>query len=132
MHLARFTTRPLAASSSKTQHRSSTCSSSDEEATRMSLRYTKTCGMSRRMASIMRWKSWPAFLSPNGMNRNLKRPKGVMIAVLWISSGATGIWWWCIPQTGSPCQLGRINVDKALNYQSHMQFHQTNAFLYFI
>ena len=51
------------------------------------------------MVSISRWKAWAAFLSPKGVRRNSKRPNGVITAVLWTSSGATGIWWY--PRTRS-------------------------------
>jgi hypothetical protein len=30
---------------------------------------------------------------PKGVNKYSNKPKGVMMAVLGISSGATGIWW---------------------------------------
>ena len=36
----------------------------------------------------------PAFLSPKGISRNLYIPKGVMMAVFWMSSGATGTWYY--------------------------------------
>ncbi len=37
--------------------------------------------------STIRWKVLPAFLKPNGRRRNLKWSKGVMMAVLGMSSG---------------------------------------------
>ena len=39
------------------------------------------------------WKVWAAFCRPKDIKGNSKRPKGVVIAVFWMSSGLTGIWW---------------------------------------
>ena len=44
-------------------------------------------------SSIMRWKAWAAFLRPKGILKNSNSPKGVIIAVLAISTSAIGIWW---------------------------------------
>ena len=40
------------------------------------------------------WKVMPPFFRPNGILRNSKRPKGVMMAVFLMSEGWTGIWWY--------------------------------------
>ena len=45
------------------------------------------------MLSIKRWNVCAAFRKPKGIRTNSKRPKGVVMAVLGTSSGATGIWW---------------------------------------
>ena len=41
--------------------------------------------------SIMRWKLLPAFRRPNASTRNSYSPKGVMTAVLAMSSSLMGI-----------------------------------------
>ena len=55
--------------------------------------YTYADGIPRNTWSMNLWNVWAAFRSPNGILTNLKSPKGVVTAVLGMSSGATGIWW---------------------------------------
>ncbi len=61
-------------------------------ATRISSRYTNVKGRPPNRESMRRWNVMPAFLKPKGMQTNLKRPKGVMMAVLAMLAAATGTW----------------------------------------
>ena len=47
-----------------------------------------------RTRSISRWKVFPAFLMPKVIRVNSNRPNGVVIAVLGMSPGFMGIWWY--------------------------------------
>ena len=51
----------------------------------------KQNGNSPKILSIIIWKVQVAFLRPKGRQRNLKRPKGVMMAVWEMSVGLIGI-----------------------------------------
>ena len=46
------------------------------------------------MKSINLWNVWAAFLRMKGIHRNSHNPNGVITAVLGMSSGLTGIWWY--------------------------------------
>ena len=46
------------------------------------------------MESIILWNMFPAFLRPKGRRRNSNMPKGVMIAVLQMSSSAIVTWYY--------------------------------------
>ena len=92
-HLLLLTTNPKRFRASKRCRRSRSCCAADGKATSTSSMYAKTPG-SWPVTSIRRWKVWAAFLSPNGIRRNSKRPKGVAIAVLGTSSAQTGTWWY--------------------------------------
>ena len=94
MHFFLFTTKPFWLRIVKTLSRSSRCSSRVDDAISMSSRYTNVCGISPKIWSISRWKSWPAFFNPNGQRGKMNKPNGVMTAVFLISSGLTGIWWY--------------------------------------
>ena len=51
-------------------------------------------GRPQKTWSMNRWKVCAAFLRPKGIRTNSNRPNGVVMAVLGMSSGATGIWWY--------------------------------------
>ena len=55
------------------------------------------------------WKVCAAFQSPNGMRTNSNNPNGVVTAVLGISAGSTGIWWYALTRSNfekmvAPCR----------------------------
>ena len=41
-----------------------------------------------------RWNVCAAFLSPKGIFTNSNKPNGVVTAILVMSEGETGIWWY--------------------------------------
>ncbi len=59
---------------------------------KMSSRYGNAKASPAKTWSISRWKVLPAFLMPKVMWVNSKRPNGVMMAVLGMSSGFIGTW----------------------------------------
>ena len=66
------------------------------------------------------WKVCAAFRRPNGIFRNPNSPKGVVTAVLGMSSGETGIWWYA--QTRSSLEK---NVS-SLIYKYKLLEHSTD------
>jgi hypothetical protein len=46
-----------------------------------------------RILSMKLWKFWEALRRSKDIKVNWKRQKVVVIAVFWMSSGWTGIWW---------------------------------------
>lgn len=54
---------------------------------------------SRSTSSINLWKTCAALRKPTDMYGNSDSPKGVVIGVLQISSGATLIWWYALTKS---------------------------------
>jgi hypothetical protein len=48
---------------------------------------------------MKRWKVWAALRRPKDMKGNWKRPKGVVIAVFYISAGWEGIWLYALTRS---------------------------------
>jgi len=67
------------------------CSWGDRLKARKSSIYAKQKSKSLRITSMKRWNFWAAFRMPKDIQGNSKRPKGVVMAVFWMS-GWTGIW----------------------------------------
>jgi hypothetical protein len=104
---------PLVAKVAKSLSRCWRCVSVSGDATQVSYMYGKAPSRPAHVRSIILWKVWAAFDQPNGMNKYSNKPNGVMMAVLGISSGATGIWWY--PLTRS------ILEKKLCNHSSRLK-----------
>jgi hypothetical protein len=50
-------------------------------------------------SSINRWNVWAALRRPKDINGNSKRPKGVVMAVFWMSLEWTGIWLYALTRS---------------------------------
>ena len=92
IHFVGLKTMPKSCKQGKRRHRCSWCSSL---VIRISPIYTYQKCNPRSTCSIKRQKVCVALRRPNGTRRNLNRTKGMATtAVLGMSSGSTGIWWY--------------------------------------
>ena len=58
-----------------------------------------TEGSPRRTWSMKRWKVCAALRKPKGIRVNSNNLKGVVTAVLGISEGSTGTWWYALTRS---------------------------------
>ena len=60
-----------------------------------------------------RWNVCAAFLRPKGICTNSNRPKGVVTAVLGMSAGVTGIWWYARTRSSLEKMVAPCNDEKS-------------------
>ena len=101
MHFSRLITTPFCWKRSNTCLTWLMCSCSFWLGINTLSMYAKTNGKSCntwsikiRCCRIYLWNVWTAFRKPNRTRGNSNKPKGVVINVLGICSGSTGIWWY--------------------------------------
>ena len=93
-HLSGLAVSLAARRRANTSPRCPVCSCSPLLKTKMSSRYGKAKSRSAITRSISRWKVLPEFLMPKVILVNSHRPNGVVMAVLGMSAGFIGTWWY--------------------------------------
>lgn len=119
IHYDGLITTPYSRKRAKSNFKCSLCFFSDADALKMSSIYAKQESKPRRTSSMNRWNVWAAFRNPNVIKGNSNNPNGVVMAVLQMSSAATGIWWNALIRSITENNFFSSKVVSKISYMSH-------------